>query len=152
MGNIPVGYRMHMAQNPDRSVTWDGTLEPDPDWAPTIRTIFTEYAEGARIIDIVDALNETRPGPAGGAWHRNRVERMLRNPVYKGLLVRYRYKSADHYYEESDPIDGRQVIGQCEPLVDPEALWDRAQQRHHPKRRRVKRRRASAPEQLSMAV
>lgn len=139
LGNVPIGYRKHMAPNPDRSVTWDGTLEPDPEWAPIVRIIFTEYADGATARAIGGDLEEALSEPAG-AWHRTRIERILRNPVYTGQVVRYRLDDPNHYFPESDPHDGRQVVGACPAIVGP-ALWARVQLRL---RRQAARRRRAA--------
>ena len=72
----------------------DNTLEPN-DNADLVRTIFEWYAnEGITPGFIADRLNEMKiPGPTGGAWVKDTVRSILRNPHYKGQVAFNRIKS-----------------------------------------------------------
>jgi DNA invertase Pin-like site-specific DNA recombinase len=127
-GKIPVGYRRVVKDFPDGTRRWDGGLEPDPVTAPVIRRIFSEFAAGTAPLDIAHALNtEGARGPQG-PWERSGLVKVLRNPVYKGELVRYRNSRPTlHYFPEDDASDGRQVIATAwEPII-PEPMWTQVQ-------------------------
>ena len=85
-------------------------LEPDPVLGPRIVDVFTRYAAGARMADIVAAFNRARP--PGEASSAHVLKRALRNPVYVGRVR----------------LHGLEHAGVHEPLVDA-ALWGRVQQR-----------------------
>jgi site-specific DNA recombinase len=92
VGRVPFGLRRHMADNPDGSRSWDGTLEPDPALADLVQIILTgKQPEDPHLTA--------------------RFCRDLRaNPIYRGQMVRYRRSTSAHYFDESDPRDGRQII------------------------------------------
>lgn len=127
-GKIPYGYRRVVVDFPDGTRRWDGGLEPDPVGAPVIRRAFAAFAGGTAPIDIAYALNSDGVAGPQGPWSRITLVKILRSPVYKGDLVRYRHKRGrQHYYPEDDPSDGRRVIAAAwEPIVA-EALWDQVQ-------------------------
>ena len=66
-------------------------LDLDPDRAPVIRDIFDRALQGVAPAPMARQLNaEGLRTAAGGPWTRRRVQDTLANPVYAGLLVRYR--------------------------------------------------------------
>lgn len=124
LGVVPIGLRRVMVDRPDGSRGWDGALEPDPGTAPIVRAIFEASARGDGPRAISTALNAAGHRTAtGGAWHQAGVNAVLANPVYAGRLVRYRKRTADHYYDhEAD--DGFVDLGpRFESLVEPD-LFD----------------------------
>ena len=86
VGKPPYGYRI---------VKIDGTslktLEPDPENAPVVQSMFQMYDQGMSIYQIADWLNEKSiPTPQSAKrWHHNVVRRILQNPSTVG---RIRYK------------------------------------------------------------
>jgi DNA invertase Pin-like site-specific DNA recombinase len=127
VGAIPFGFGKPLVDFPDGTRGWDGALAAD-DRAPVVRRIFADFAGGSAPLDIAFRLNaEGIPGPQG-PWSRATIVKILRNPVYKGVLVRYRHaRPSIHYYPEADPQDGRRTIAAViEPLITaPE--WDQVQ-------------------------
>lgn len=115
VGVVPFGFRKVLADRDDGTRGWNGALEPDPATAPTVRRIFDLAAQGASPRAIAADLNATADRP----WSRNAVTRILANPVYAGQLVRYRDRTARHYYDH-DADDGHVDLGpRLTPLVDP---------------------------------
>lgn len=128
VGNIPYGYRRLLVDFPDGRRGWDGGLEPDPDESVVVRRIFDAFVAGESPFDIAYRMNaDGVPGPAG-PWSRSGVVKLLRNPVYRGVLIRYRHaRPRQHYFPESDPQDGRREIpGEWSAIV-PDSLWASAQ-------------------------
>lgn len=74
-GAIPYGYK-----------TINKKFEIDPIQAPTIKYIFTEYANGTAIKEICNELN-TRgiKTKSGNAWVKNSLARILKNQKYLGI-------------------------------------------------------------------
>lgn len=72
-----------------------GLRDIDPDTAPIVQRIFTQYASGMSPRAIADQLNGDRiTGPSGGIWRastingdRARKNGMLQNQIYIGRLV-----------------------------------------------------------------
>lgn len=102
LGNIPYGY---MRDPCDKH-----HLLPDPVTAPAVRDMFRMRAQGVSCSAISDYLNATGAITAGKAkyaragleapqrdakqWHRHCVQRILQNPVYKGVLVMNRWSQS----------------------------------------------------------
>lgn len=115
-GAPPYGYR----------VGPEGHLVVDAEAADVVRACYARYVAGASMVDVARHLNATgvptpnehqgsraqRARPNLGGWSVNTVTRMLRNPVYTGLLV----------------AGGDVVPAAHEPIVD-EVTWQRAQRR-----------------------
>lgn len=128
LGNVPAGYRKRLVDRPDGTRGWDGALEADPDHGPVVRRIFKQFAAGESPRSIATGFNaEGLRTPEGNPWRRAGIVKILRNPAYKGLLVRYRESRPDHYYPEADPHDGQRTMrGSWEPIVS-EAMFDQVQ-------------------------
>ena len=121
-GNIPYGYQRKLEDMPDGSRKWDGALEADPDEYPVFRSMVEEWIAGRSSRDIALRLNaHGHVRRHGSPWLETTVERTMRNPVYLGELHRYRVGRASHYYEATDPGDGRLTVdGRWPALVTPE--------------------------------
>jgi hypothetical protein len=103
-------------------------MEPDPETAPVVRRLFAAFESGTAPLDIAYTLNaEGIRGPQG-PWTRATLVKLLRNPVYRGDLVRYRHtRPTLHYYPEDDATDGRRTIeGAFEPII-PDPEWTQVQ-------------------------
>jgi len=128
LGNVPVGYRRVVIDFPDGTRRWDGGLEPDPERAAVVRRIFAAFESGTSPLDIAYALNAEGVRGPQGPWTRATLVKILRNPVYKGDLARYRHaRPTLHYYPEDDATDGRRTIeGAFEPIIGG-VEWSQAQ-------------------------
>lgn len=126
VGTIPYGYRKHMSDNADGSRSWDGALELDPDEAGIVRRIFTDCLTGKSPGDIVMDLTAEGLTNRGAPWRKVTVRAMLSNPLYMGIIVRYRFTTPRHYYPESDDRDGRQTFDVPWGIV-PREEWEAAQ-------------------------
>lgn len=93
----------------------DGRFEIDPDKAPIIKRIFTEYAAGERGKDIVARLNaEGYTTSRGGKFNKNSLRRILQNEKYIGV---YSYK--DIRVEDGIPaIVSRDIFAKCQKLLE----------------------------------
>ncbi len=91
-GTIPYGY-----------MAVDGKLVENPATAPAIRYLFSEYASGTPMKQIIDELNRRGyRGAKGGLLTYSTFYRTLTNPIYIG---KYRYK-------------GELIEGIAEALID----------------------------------
>lgn len=97
VGPVPVGYRAR----PDR------TLEPDPETAPTVRSLFERRARGDGWTPLADLLSEA----TGRTWSRQGVAAVVANRLYATGRLEYGDTVSDVA---------------AEPLVD-EPLWHAAQ-------------------------
>src|SRR4051794_21700778 len=80
-GAIPHGYRA------------DGSpsLEFDPNRAPLVRRIFDRALDGVAPAALARELNADEERTVGGGpWTRRRIQDTLANPVYAGMVVRWR--------------------------------------------------------------
>jgi len=84
VGKPPYGYRIVKIE--DTSLK---TLEPDPETAPVVKSIFQMYDQGMSIYQIADSLNEAGiKSPQGQAkgWQHNTARRILQNPSTVGRI------------------------------------------------------------------
>jgi hypothetical protein len=88
VGKPPYGYRIVKIEGTSLK-----TLEPDPETAPVVQSMFQMYDQGMSIYQIVDWLNEKGIPAAQSAngWQHNVVRRILQNPSTVG---RIRYKGS----------------------------------------------------------
>jgi DNA invertase Pin-like site-specific DNA recombinase len=99
-GPVPIGYTVENKR-----------LVPDPRTAPVVTEIFTRYADGERIIDIVHDLNNRGfRAKRGAKFMRSTIVHILENKSYTG----------DYYF------NGTIVRGAVDPLIDLET-FERAQ-------------------------
>lgn len=75
LGKPPLGYR--------KIIGGGGKLEPDPETAPMVVSLFDARAAGASWAQLADRLDELRPRPQGRR-DRKDVERIITNRVYLG--------------------------------------------------------------------
>ncbi|MFF4602551.1 recombinase family protein [Streptomyces sp. NPDC001339] len=111
-GRPPYGYRLaDLGPHPNPSKAADGKrlhgLEPDPDTAPIVVRIFTEYLRGLGIFAIAEGLTRDNiPSPSAHdparnphrdtrAWAKTAVRAILANPRYTGRQIWNR----QHKYE-----------------------------------------------------
>ena len=87
-GTAPLGYKKENKR-----------LVPDPVSAPWVQQIFTEYAAGRAMADIIRSLNASGARTyAGREFTRNSFQNVLKNRVYIG-----EYKWADIVHEDAIP-------------------------------------------------
>jgi DNA invertase Pin-like site-specific DNA recombinase len=141
VGTVPYGYRWVMADRPDGSRGWDGALEPDPDVAAVVREIFDLAARGegtGTIASIITAAGHRTS--VGLPFRKASVHSILTNPVYAGRLVRYRRRTALHYYDHGSD-DGHADLGLRLPAIVSGTLFDQVHRlrskRRHPTSRKV---------------
>jgi DNA invertase Pin-like site-specific DNA recombinase len=126
VGSIGYGFQKHVADNPDGTRTWDGTLVADPTEAPIIRRIFAECLAGHSMPDIALGLNAEGLTNRGGPWRKSTIRKLIANPIYCGRMVRYRSRSQAHYFNEDDPKDGKQSLDVGWAIISP-SDWQAAQ-------------------------
>jgi len=107
----------------------------DPETAAIVRRIYHWYAEGVPLLAIAERLNaEHVPTSTGGdQWMRAVVQRLLRNPAYKGeaWMNRYQTTTARGRRKQTARPEAEWVRlpdGVIPPLVDIDT-WDAAQAR-----------------------
>ncbi len=111
----PIGYLMQ-----------DGQLVPDPDTAPLVRMIFSDFSAGVPVKKIAIKINamgiRTR---RGNLWENRTVDYILRNPVYIGK-IRW---NPDHITNMNyDDPSVKIVDGRHEAIIDLQT-WDAAQKK-----------------------
>lgn len=80
----PYGYRRVKLPNEKGF-----TLEPHPDEAPVIQTIFSMFQDYAGTKAIANALNDQHiPTRHGGLWTYSTIANIITNPVYMGKIRR----------------------------------------------------------------
>jgi DNA invertase Pin-like site-specific DNA recombinase len=65
----------------------DGNLKIDLDEALTVRAIYNLYMKKLSVSEIARTLNDADiPAKKGGAWNRQSIDGILKNPLYSGHL------------------------------------------------------------------
>jgi len=129
----------------------------DEEYAPVVRMIFQMYADGVGRGKLRDYLNENRiPTPAAVLhmrgerycermeveenryqWSIAGISKIVKNEVYLGNAVHYRYRKANHKSRlRKQPKDKQLVVPNThDPIVDID-VWERVQKwfRSHPDR------------------
>jgi hypothetical protein len=89
---VPFGFLATKVKDGQASRT---RLMPDPEKAPIVRRIFSEYTGGKGIKEIVKGLNrDGLPAPNGRRWGISSVHRLLTSEAYMGRLVWGQRRSA----------------------------------------------------------
>lgn len=117
-----------------------GHLLPDPLTAPVVQEIFTQYAAGRSqkaIASMLTARDEPSPSARKGRgehpWSASTVGAMLRNEMYRGVLVQGRYGSQSYKTRKNisrPPSLWYKVPDTHVPLIS-QTLWDVVQERLH---------------------
>lgn len=106
----PFGYR---AEN--------NRFVPDPETAPLVQYLFTEFAAGRGCRELALQFNETGSRTRrGNLWENRTIEYILENPVYIGKLRRWEKGGETQQLLLTE--------GQHDPLISLE-LWERVQRR-----------------------
>ncbi len=114
----PIGYLMQ-----------NGNLVPDPNTAPAVQQIFSDFLAGKTISGIVRDTNANGVlTKFGNPLEHRSVIRILSNPVYRGMVVWSKNgKRRSQYYDEND----ENIVvshGTHSPLVSDE-VWHAVQDR-----------------------
>ncbi len=107
------------------------TLAVNPQEAEVVRRVFSLYQnEGMGAHRIALLLNEEGiPGKKGGQWTSKTVRRMLRNPIYCGVLVNNKYETVDFLTGQQVrlPADQQFVHERPAYAIVPKALFEQVQ-------------------------
>ncbi len=107
------------------------TLAVNPQEAEVVRRVFSLYQnEGMGAHRIALLLNgEGVPGKKGGRWTSKTVRRMLRNPIYCGILVNNKYETVDFLTGRQVrlPADQQFVHERPAYAIVPKALFEQVQ-------------------------
>jgi DNA invertase Pin-like site-specific DNA recombinase len=123
LGRAPLGYEI--VQAPDGK---GATLQPSSQ-APLVRRLFELYATGASYRDLQREAGATGLTVEGRIVDRQRIQHILRNPVYVGRVVYGRRAHGKFTGEARRPKDEwLQAPGVHEPIVNKET-WQRVQAR-----------------------
>ncbi len=130
IGPTPLGFSRQYPAWDGQGRRPSGRLVPDEATARVIREMFARYGQnGWSVRDLAHWLNgdeQWRALAPRHTWYAPSVQRILRNPVYKGSLRYNRHPRGR--YERAQPGDEFTVEGTHEPLVDP-TLWAEVQRR-----------------------
>ncbi len=104
-GPDPYGYRYSDDKNDP------GRLIVVPEEATIVRRMFSEYLAGRPQAAIAKGLlDDGVPTKRGGRWGQSTIGRILKNPIYKGMIE----------------LRGELFDGQHEPIIEPE-VFDKVQ-------------------------
>ncbi|MGE4278193.1 MAG: recombinase family protein [Magnetospirillum sp.] len=140
--SCPYGYRVVRGAVDERGRPINGVREIDETTAAVVRRIFIEFADGKKIVSLIEALNaEGIPAPGGGLWKRNAIagspkkqEGILNNEIYIGNLIYNRTRAVRDpvtyrkRYEVNPPNEWTRNHVPEFRIID-DALWQRARQR-----------------------
>lgn len=102
----------------------DGRYVPDPETAPVVRRIFTDFINGKGLRTISVEINDSgRRTRRGNRFENRTIKYILQNPVYIGKIRWTPTGRADHRTVSDDTLV---IDGNHEPLIDQE-LWQQAQ-------------------------
>ena len=136
----PYGYRVVRGIVDDKGRNVNGVREIDEEQAEVVRRIFTEYADGRTLQEIVADLNRDGiPSPGGSLWRPTalvgaRREGVLLNEAYLGLLIYGRTRCVrdpqgrKRNVETPEETWTRQSVPELRIVDDP--LWERVQARY----------------------
>jgi DNA invertase Pin-like site-specific DNA recombinase len=135
-GVTPTGYRIERTGN---ETSPKGILVPDPEYAPIIRRIVTDYLDGLGAKAVAVSLNDeglrTRRGKL---WTTQAILSILRNETYAGVRTWGTKARGGPPGTDAEPV---RVVGAHEALIEPEdyariqaLLAARSRTRIHPRR------------------
>ena len=118
-GRVPLGYKIDADQN----------FTVDPETAPLVRRIYTMYAEGWTIAEIIQQLNaEGLRTSTGGPFTKNSLRTVLTNEKYIGI---YDFKNGEIRIEDGIPaIIDKDIFYKVQKLLRanqsaPAARWNK---------------------------
>lgn len=104
----------------------NGVYVPDPDTAPAVKRIFSDFANGKGMRTIAIELNDDGYRTRRGNRFQNRtIQYILNNPVYIGKIRWTPSGKIDRDFHNPDTVI---IDGSHEPLISPE-LWETVQKR-----------------------
>lgn len=128
-GNVPFCYQSFLGYRKGL----DGKPEIDPEQAPVIRRIFTEYLAGKTLRDIADDLTADGIATARGKtkWRSSAVQAILKNEKYKGDALLQKTYIADCISKKTKKNNGELPMYYVEnnhPAIIERAMFDRVQE------------------------
>jgi DNA invertase Pin-like site-specific DNA recombinase len=135
-GGRTYGYGTEPVADPHRpgeTLGWRVAIEPAE--AAAIQTICAWYADGVSVPQIITRLTEgSFPPPRGGSWRVGAIQRILRNPKYRGQLVWGRTQQTRKPGSRTKvirrvPEHHWQTVERPELRIVSEPLWERVQAR-----------------------
>ena len=128
----PYGYKKIAYKEKGRMVR---TLEPLPDQAEAVRTIFELYLEGYGTFKIAEKLDEMHyPAPVGDGWARETVVAILDNVHYLGK-VKWQRNKVVHAVVDGEILKKRPTAEKYlifegkHPAIIEQELWDAVQEK-----------------------
>ncbi len=135
-GGRTYGYRSVPVPDPTRHGEFAGfRVEIESSEAASIREIFDWYADGVSVPNIITRLTaDGYPAPRGGSWRVGAVQRILRNPKYRGALIWGRSKQtrkpgSRSKVRRSLPPEQWQTVQRPELRIVSDEQWERVQAR-----------------------
>ncbi|MFC1944251.1 recombinase family protein [Chloroflexota bacterium] len=127
----PYGFRKVKVQDGNKERT---KLEPDPDQATIVTTIFNGILGGKGLKEVAHELNNRCiPGPRGKGWGNTGVYTILTNEIYTGVFV-----WGKNSKRGNEPV---RTVNACPAIIDKDTflkvqnlMKERAPVRQHPKR------------------
>lgn len=121
IGKVPYGYKR---------VNQKLVIEEEE--AKTVRQIYQWYIDGWGFITITKELNRLGVKPkVKDIWQMSTVQRMIRNPLYKGTFILNQYtnvKVGGRKKQIRNPIEKWLVFSHHHPAIIDEETWDQANQ------------------------
>lgn len=104
----------------------DGRYVPDPDTAPIVQRIYTEFLSGKGMRTIASEINDRGIRTRRGSRFENRtIKYILQNPVYIGKIRWTPSGKADYRKENSDTL----IIDASHEPVIPADIWEQVQKK-----------------------
>ncbi|PEO37272.1 recombinase family protein [Bacillus wiedmannii] len=129
-GRLPYGYR-----DQDKKYVIN---EPE---AEVVREMYDMYSKGIGYIGIAKYLNERGiPSKTGGKWQMSSVQRIIRNPIYKGDYILNQYttvKIGGRKKQIRNPEEKWTIFNKHHPAIVSDEKWLLVNQPNKEKKRRT---------------
>ena len=99
-------------------------LIPEPEQAAVIREIFQKIADGEKVRNVCDYLNQKET--SGYIWNEYRIYAILKKEIYKGILVQRQTVTAMYRNAPMQKIPEEQRIRSEIPAIVSPELWKKA--------------------------